>query len=181
MSSRKTPISDLFGVTTGQPESTPANPVSPASSVPRNAGGAGGWVAVALLAIVLAVLLWDRIGGDGQRVPDDKKQDRQERVEPQPPAPKIAGKTLIFVHERNPQPIEHDLLLREMPKFCGDRKLQFRALDDDDTTEPVPAIVAWAKGKGVEPPFALLTGQDDKPLRVIPWPADQSKLEDLFK
>lgn len=181
MSSRKTPISDLFGVTTGQPEPTLSNPVSPASSVPRNAGGAGGWVAVALLAIVLAVLLWDRIGGDGQRVPDDKKQDRQEKVEPQPPAPKIIGKTLIFIHERNPQPIEHDLLLREMPKYTEEKKLAFRAFDDDDTSEPIPAIVAWAKSKNVDPPFVVLTDANDKPARVIAWPSDIAGLGALFK
>jgi hypothetical protein len=178
VSQRKTPISDLFGVPADLPERAD-QPQSAASSEPRNPGGAVGWVVVILLAAILAFLAFDRFGDGRKTSPDDGKND-QEQVEPKP-NPSVVGKTLIFVHERNPQPIEHDLLLREMPKFCADRKLQFRALDDDDTTEPVPSIVTWAKSKGVESPFAMLTDANDKPLKVIPWPADLSKLETILK
>jgi hypothetical protein len=91
--------------------------------------------------------------------------------------PAVAVKTLIFLHERNPQPIEHDLLLREMPTFCADRNIQFRVLDDDVTDEPVPSLLSWAKSKGVLPPLVIATDGSDKPAKAMAWPSSIEKLE----
>jgi len=165
--SSRTPISDLFGKPTPAPAPQPG---------PRNPSGVGGWLIVAVLAVVLGWVYFNQ----GEDPKPDPKPDDQEQVEPSP-APKIQGKTLVFVHERNPQPIEHDLLLREMPKFCGDRKLQFRALDDDLTEEPMPALKAFASSKNIDPPFVILTDGNDKPSRVIKWPTDIAGLGELFK
>lgn len=167
--STRTPISDLLGK---------SEPPAPASQPgPRNPSGVGGWLVVLVLAGVLAFVAWDR----NDRAPNPKP-DNQEQVEPAPqPSPKVVGKTLVFVHERNPQPIEHDLLLREMPKFCGDRKLQFRDLDDDLSEEVVKKLIEFARSKGVESPFVVLTDSNDKPWRVIKWPNDIAGLGGLFK
>ncbi len=151
------PISDLF-----------SQPVKP------RANGAG-VVAVVVLLSILGYLLWLRFDEGAGPIPGP---DDQEQVEP---APKGEGKTLVFIHERNPQPIEHDLLLREMPSFCAERKLQFRALDDDLSDEPVPDLIAFAKSKGIDSPFVVLTNKEDKPWRVIAWPADKAGLGGLFK
>jgi hypothetical protein len=164
------PIGDLFR----EPTQRPVNQ-EPASK----SGLVGNLIVVALVVVLLFVVVKRYgVGPTPEPVPDD----RQEKVEPQPqPAPKVDGKTLVFVHERNPQPIEHDLLLREMPAFCADRKLQFRALDDDLPDDPVPKLLDFAKSKGVESPFVVLTNQADEPVRVIKWPADLAGLEELLK
>lgn len=178
MTAPKTPLSDLLRGTS-QPSAQPNR--SPASPDPSPSSGVGGWVLAGLLAVVLIALTWQKFTPQpGPTPPDDQKR---EQVEPKPPTPqpKISGKTLIFIHERNPQSIEHDLLLREMPKYTSDNKLQFRAFDDDDTTEPIPAIIAWAKSKGIDPPFVVVTDQNDKPAKVIAWPSDIAGLGALTK
>lgn len=166
--SRRTPISDLLGRT------LPPNAQPPVAASPRNRGGLGGWVIVALLCVILWMLYQQYRPSPTPTPPDD---DKREQVEPQPPA--LVGKTLIFIHERDPQPIEHDLLLREMPKFTAERKLQFRVFDDDDTTQPIPQVIAFAKTKGIDPPFVVLTDKDDRPKSVIAWPAGIEGLEKL--
>jgi hypothetical protein len=93
----------------------------------------------------------------------------------------VAGKTLVFLHERDPQPIEHDLLLRELPAWCSDRKLQFRAFDDDIPDEPIPSLLAWALTKGVSPPLVILTDKDNRPAKVASWPESLQALEAFVK
>jgi hypothetical protein len=142
-------------------ESDPASPQTPVSA----------WLVVAGL-VVAAVLSWKlaidkSLWGDGSRRKDDQGEVQ----------PALAAKTLIFIHERNPQPIEHDLLLRELPAFCGDSKLQFRSLDDDISDAPVPDLLAWAKTKGVSPPLVIVTDEQDRPAKVTSWPESIEKLE----
>jgi hypothetical protein len=93
----------------------------------------------------------------------------------------VAGKTLVFLHERDPQPIEHDLLLRELPAWCTDKKLQFRAFDDDVPDEPIPSLIAWALAKGVSPPLVILTDKDNRPAKVASWPESLQTLEAFVK
>jgi hypothetical protein len=178
------PIGDLFREPTQQPAPVLQPDFRPEQSSTPISGLVGNVIVVVLMvALLFLVISKYGVGPTPQPVPDDKK----EQVEPQPkppepqPAPKVEGKTLVFVHERNPQPIEHDLMLREMPKFCSDRKLQYRALDDDLPDDPVPKLLEFAKSKGVESPFVVLTNQSDEPVRVIKWPADLAGLEELFK
>lgn len=164
-------ISELF------PEDSPKAIGVPYGYQMAKGGNPLGSIVVIALVCVLAFLLWNKFGDQGSR-PDPVPDDKKEQVEP---APKVAGKTLVFIHERNPQPIEHDLLLREMPKFCADRKLEWRALDDDLTDHPVPKCVEFAKSKGIDSPFVILTDADDKPAKVIKWPSGVEGLQELFK
>ena len=122
----------------------------------------------------------DRSDGDRQHKEqiDDGKGDQKQSDDKQS---KSAGKTLVFIHERNPQSIEHDLLLREMPKFCEANKLQFRAYDDDMPDDPIPGLIAYAKTQGVDPPFVVLTGTDDKPKKASKWPSDIDQLKKFIK
>lgn len=174
--SGKTPLSDLLRSNAAQPTRPPA------LLEPSKSSGVGGWVLAGVLAVVLCGLLWLKFADQPKPkpAPDD---DKQEQVEPSPtPKPAAKGKTLIFIHERNPQSIEHDLLLREMPKYCADHKLQFRALDDDLTEPVVENLVEFAKSKGIEnQPFVVLTDADDRPWRVVKWPAQIAGLQELFK
>jgi hypothetical protein len=64
-----------------------------------------------------------------------------------------------------------------LPAFCGDRKLQFRSLDDDISDAPVPDLLAWAKTKGVSPPLVIVTDEQDRPAKVTSWPESIEKLE----
>jgi len=164
-------IADLFD----KQSSPPPAPLPPVASEPSRL-----WNTLALIALVitLAVLVWQRNRPDD--TPPEPKPDDQEQVDPQP-QPKIKGKTLVFIHERNPQAIEHDLLLREMPAFCAAHQMQFRVLDDDLDDEPVPTLKAFAKLKGIDPPFVVMTDQDDRPAKVMKWPTEKNGLEELFK
>jgi hypothetical protein len=150
--------------------------------VSSGGGGSGaGWLIVGLLLGLLLVLGYQRLvppDGGG-----DRKQDRQDQKEEKRDQPAIAGKTLIFVHERNPQSIEHDLLLRQMPDYTKERSLAggFRALDQDMQDEQTKAAIAFAKSKSIDPPFVLMTDQNDVPVRVIRWPDSIGGLGELFK
>jgi hypothetical protein len=135
-------------------------------------------LAVVLLAVALTYLVVRRYDVQPTPVPPDQQEEKDVRPSP---APKIKGKTLIFIHERNPQPIEHDLLLREMPAFCAAHDMQFRVLDDDLEDEPVPTLKAFAKLKGIDPPFVVMTDQEDRPAKVMKWPTEKNGLEELFK
>lgn len=132
----------------------------PASQPTKATGGGLGWLIVGLLLGIACITLYQRYQIDGG------KADDQEHVEP---APIAKAKTLVFIHERNPQPIEHDLLLREMPSFCEANGLQFRALDDDTTDAPVPQMLEYASAAGIAPPFIVATDKDDKPARIMAW------------
>lgn len=168
-------IADLFDKQTSPPEP----PVTPRRHVETEPSRL--WNTIALIALVatLAVLVWQRNRPDDAR--PQPQPDDQQQVEPQPQPPRIKGKTLVFIHERNPQSIEHDLLLREMPAFCAAHNMQFRVLDDDLDDEPVPTLKAFAKLKGIDPPFVVMTDQDDQPARVMKWPTEKNGLEVLFK
>lgn len=136
----------------------------------------GGLLGIAIL------LVYQRIKNDGGRIDGDRQQQEQrEGDSSNRQQANSSYRTLIFLHERNPQPIEHDLLLREMPKFCEANKLEFRAFDDDITDQPIPDLLAWAKGKGVEPPLVIITGKDNQPIKSAKWPAGLDELKALLK
>lgn len=160
---------------------SPAPPAvaSVAATVPLSNGGGWQWVVVGLLLGIVLVLGYQRYQRDGF----DHNWGDQDRQEEREDGKKLTGKTLIFIHEREGQPIEHDLLLREMPQFCVSHNLTggFRVLDDDITEFPVPQLLEHAKAKGIESPFVALTDASDKTVRVIAWPQDKSGLEKLVK
>ncbi len=137
-----------------------------------------GWqtLLVGMLIGAAVLLAYQRFAPDG--IPYDREGDRDERVEPA-----TEGKTLIFVHERNPQPIEHDLLLREMKSFCESNGLPggFRALDDDLTDAPVPQLIQYAQTRGVVAPFVVLTDKSDKPVKAASWPANLDELKAFIR
>lgn len=136
-------------------------------------------LALVALVVVFGVLAFNRFSPGPGPKPDDQQGEKQEdkkQVEPS-----VIGKTLIFVHERNPQPIEHDLLIRDVEKWIVGRKLSHRVLDVDTPDDPVPKLVAFAKSKGIESPFVVLTNQSDEPVKVIKWPADMSGIEEFVK
>lgn len=150
------------------------NPFGLVDNTPQpveSSGGDSGWTKmIAGILVGVAVLLaFQKFAPDFDVNPfDGRDGDQQEEREKEPRA---AGKTLIFLHERNPQSIEHSLLLREMAEFCKANGLEggFRALDDDDQSEPVPKAIAYAKSQGVSPPCVVLADQDDHGIRAIPW------------
>jgi hypothetical protein len=157
---------DPFGLNATEQAAAPAPQSSP------------GWhsLAVGVLLGAAALLAFQRFAPDG--IPYDREGDQQEQVEPA-----TDGNTLIFVHERNPQPIEHDLLLREMPAFCEANGLSggFRALDDDLTDPPVPQLIQFAQTRGVVPPFVVLTDKSDKPVKAASWPTDLEALKGFIR
>lgn len=149
------------------------------------ASGGIGWMIVGVLLGFALLIGWQRFGGewsDGDRERDqqEERDDRGDRGDDKPPA--VKGKTLVFVHERDPQPIEHDLLLRQMDEYVKQRGLDgYRALDDDMTDDQTQTTIAFAKSKGIDPPFVVLTDQNDRPARAIKWPANVDGLAELFK
>jgi hypothetical protein len=157
----------------------------PIGTNPQPGGGSDFSTLIIGMLIAFALMLgYQRIqqdrDGDRQHQEqiDDSKDDQKQSDDKQS---KSAGKTLVFIHERNPQSIEHDLLLREMPKFCEANKLQFRAYDDDMPDDPIPGLIAYAKTQGVDPPFVVLTGTDDKPKKASKWPSDIDQLKKFIK
>lgn len=151
-------MSDPFGIHAPSQRTAPA----PAS---------GGFPQLLLgIMVGAAILLLAQRGCDFDFGFDGERDDQQQT---QP----VDGKTLIFLHERNPQSIEHDMLLREMKDFCASVGLDgFRALDDDLTDAPVPQLIQWAQTKGVSPPLVILTNEDDQPFKAASFP---STLDDL--
>lgn len=138
-------------------------------------GGSGFFPSLLLIAALVFVgwQAFQRFGGEFDR--DGDREDRREQRDA------VAGKTLVFIHERNPQAIEHDLLLREVPNWTADKGLQFRAFDQDVPDSPVPQLIEWAKVRGVSPPMVVLTDRNDKPARAISWPEGVSGLGELLK
>ncbi len=120
-------------------------------------------IIVGVLIGIALVMGWQRFGNQLSPLPDDQRQEQHQS--------KVDAKTIVFIHERNPQSIDHSMLLRGMHDFAADRKLQFRALDDDLTDEPVPAVIAFAKSKGIDPPLMVLTDSSDKPIKAAKFPA----------
>lgn len=126
------------------------------------------------------LLIYQRLGND--RGSNDRDRGQQEqRDDGRKDQPATSYKTLIFLHERNPQSIEHDLLLREMPKFCEANKMEFRAFDDDTPDTPIPELLSWSKSKGVEPPLVVITDKDDRPVKAAKWPNGLDELKALLK
>jgi hypothetical protein len=176
---------DPLGLFSGDYQAPP-EPVKAADgtrSVPATTDWSG--IVVGILIAIAGILLYNRLESDSsngdrqhQEQIDDGKGDQKQSDDKQS---KSAGKTLVFIHERNPQSIEHDLLLREMPKFCEANKLQFRAYDDDMPDDPIPGLIAYAKTQGVDPPFVVLTGTDDKPKKASKWPSDIDQLKKFIK
>lgn len=139
---------------------------APQSTSPKSAGSASGWLVAVL--VVIAVLM----AGNYLQERNFFRQDDQQHEQKQQ---KTAAKTLVFVHERNPSPIEHDLMLRRVE----DAGWPYRSLDDDITDEPVPQLIAYAQTRGISPPFVVATDSADKPMRAIAWPSDFSQLEEF--
>jgi len=172
---------DPYGIKTPQPQVIVQQ--SPSS------GGGVGWLIVGLLLGIALLIGYQRFavpdgGGDREQDKQDQRKDdgkKQEDKKQEDKKPAFKGKTLVFVHERNPQPIEHDLLLRQMDAYTSERGVSYRALDDDMKDEQTVAAVAFAKSKGIDPPFVVLTDLDDKPARAIRWPASVDGLGELFK
>jgi hypothetical protein len=166
------PLADPLGLFS-QPQPAPKPPTTSSLST---------IISIALLGLVV-FLAYQRFApdffGDKEHQKDEQKDQKRDekKDEKQDIAPKIEGKTLIFVHERDPQPIEHDLLLREIPGYTAQKSLQFRVLDDD-MPEAQP-LLAFAKLKGIDSPCVILTDRNDKPASVIPWPKDVFGLEAL--
>jgi hypothetical protein len=129
---------------------------------------------VGLLIGVAAILLYQRFVPD-RFIPDGGDQEQVE--------PSVNGHAVVFVHERNPQPIEHDMLLREMPAFCKEHNLSggFLALDDDLLDEPVPSLIQFAQTRGVSPPFVVLVDKNTTPVKAASWPADLDALKAFIK
>jgi hypothetical protein len=163
----------------------PPDPAKAADGT-RSATATTDWsgIVVGILITIAGILLYNRLEGDSsngdrqhrEQIDDGKGDQKQDDKQS-----KSAGKTLVFIHERNPQPTEHDLLLREMPGFCKTNKLQFRAFDDDMPDDPIPGLIAYAKTQGIDPPFVVLTGADDKPIRASKWPSDIDQLKKFVR
>lgn len=155
------------------------------SAASGGGGGGVGWLVVGLLLGVALLFGYQRFvipGGDqdDRRDQQDERRDKKDEKE-KDATPAVKGKTLVFIHERNPQPIEHDMLLRQMDDYVKSRGLQYRALDDDMRDEQTVAAIAFGKSKGIDPPLVVLTDMDDKPVRVIKWPATIDGLGEIFK
>lgn len=178
-------MNDPFGIYRDE-TLRPTSPVAGGQVASGQAGdgGGAGWLIVGILLGVALLVGWQRFGGDGdggkrdrdqQEQRDDRKEDREQQA-------KVEGKTLVFVHERDPQSIEHDLLLRQMDGYVKQRGLDgYRALDDDLQDEQTRAAIAFAKSKGIDSPFVLLTDKQNRPASVIKWPAGTDGLDELFK
>ena len=138
----------------------------PQSAMPPSAGNASGWM-VAILFVIAILMV-----GNYLQERDFFRKDYHQHDQKQQ---KTAAKTLVFVHERNPSPIEHDLMLRRVE----DAGWPYRSLDDDITDEPVPQLIAYAQTRGISPPFVVATDSADKPMRAIAWPSDFSQLEEF--
>ena len=148
-----------------------------ADTPPKSSFRLGGVLVIVLL--VAAFFLGMLVSPNG----GDRKQDRQDQQEQRDEQTAGDLMTLIFIHERNPQAIEHSLLLRDMQVFCDQNGLEggFRALDDDLTEPVVASLITYAQTKGVTSPFVVATDSRDKPVKVAPWPATLDELKDFIR
>lgn len=139
-----------------------------ASATGQNFGGSpppGSQLTNIIVGVLIGVALllgWQRFQQGGSVQPDGQRQEQRQS--------KSDSKTIVFIHELNPQSIDRSLLLREMHDFVAARKMQFRSFDDDLTDEPVPALIAYARTKGIDPPFMVLTDQADHPIKAARFP-----------
>jgi H+/gluconate symporter-like permease len=104
----------LFGGGAARQATPPTTAPVLVVSSPEPAKPKTDWAGVILgiLIGIVAMLAYDRfvIGGQGNRQGDRQDQqqidDRQDKKQDQKEQSKPAGKTLVFIHERNPQSIE---------------------------------------------------------------------------
>lgn len=157
------------------PESRSPAPPAPASGL--------SWAVVGVLLGIALLLGYQRFGGDFSHGDDGGGKGDQQGQKDDQGHKKFSAQTIIFVHERNPQSIEHDLLLREMPSWCAANNIPggFRALDDDVSDPPVPQLIQFAQTRGVNPPFVVATDSAGKPQRVISWPGSVDGLKELWR
>ncbi len=151
----------------------PDEPVAPVAA-PKPAQNRWASLVVGLLVGVAVVLMYQRYSPDWIQ-PDG---DDSEQVEPNK-----AGNAIVFVHELNPKPIEHVMLLRELPGFCKANGLEggFLSLDDDLLDKPVPGLIQFAQTRGVSPPFVVLVDKNNKYIKAANFPSDLDDLKAFIK
>jgi len=135
---------------------------------------------LALAFVVLRVM--DSSGGDGGQRDDDRYEDRDDRDRDRDRDSQtfdFTGRTILFISEKKDGPLEHDLLVRQMPEFCKDNSCDFRWYDDDE--EAFAEVIAWAKEQSVAPPFILVTDDRLDPDKVVPWPDNDNPTTDMLK
>ncbi len=86
------------------------------------------------------------------------------------------------MRERQDAPIEVEEQVAAVKAFCQSHsdQLEFRDVDDDDTTDAIRKLVSHAKGKGVDPPCVVFKSRDNELLGVIKLPTNESELMGVF-
>lgn len=85
------------------------------------------------------------------------------------PTPPKTGGVLLFIHERQDMSVDQDLLLRKVPDYVTEHKLDgFRSIDEEQP-EIKPAI-DFAASKGISPPCVVYVDRDQNMVSAIRWP-----------
>ena len=134
-------------------------------------------VIVVLLAVILLGFSWSKfVAPDGGG--DDHREDQHGQRDDQ-----SAGKSgyLIFVHERSELSAADADTLDMADAFCEAHPgLEWRSVDDDDPTDAVQKLVAFADSKGVKPPCVVYKLKDNTLRSAAKWPTSEADLKGVL-
>lgn len=116
--------------------------------------------AIAVLLLVFAVR--------GCSVGGDQHQEQHHSVIEE-------GDQLVFVLEQVTKTIDQDLLLRQMPVFCGSRHVVFVSLDEEE-----PEGVKVIQAAGIKPPLMALYRKKQL-VKASAWPGTVNDVEAFCK
>ena len=152
-----------------------ANQPQPQSGANTAQPGGLGWLIVGMLLAVALFMGYNRYQDWQQN--DDKRGDDQEQV-----VTEMEG-YLIFVHERKElSAAELDMFEAATAFANGIDGLQTRSVDDDDQSQGVRDVIAFAKTKGISPPCLVYKGKQAGEFRnAISYPADLAAMKKVFK
>ncbi len=180
---KQDPIGDLFSP-------VESKQVQPARSTVVSQPSGQGWMnaLVALLVVVLIGSYVIRMGGcdrkqdQEQQEKDDQDHKHDQKKDDDKKQVAIKAGYLIVVRERQDASIEIEEQVAAVKAFCQSQsdQLEFRDVDDDDTSDAIRKLVSHAKGKGVDPPCVVFKSRDNELLGVIKLPTNESELMGVF-
>jgi hypothetical protein len=147
----------------------------PAGSSASSGSGGAGWAFVGILLGVALMLGYQRFGGDFSHGDGDGGGDEQVQ-------PIDSAGFLYFIHERQTMdPAEADMLddAKEWAATIPD--MQVLSFDDDDKSQQILDIIAFAATKGVSPPLVVYKPKGGKYRNAIKYPKTVDDLKAVIK
>ena len=130
-----------------------------------------------LLVVVLVFMSWSKFVSP-QPDDGDRKQDQHGQRDDQ--AVNKDG-YLIFIHERSELSASDADTLDMAEAFCQSHPgLEIRSVDDDDPSDAVQKLVAFAASKSVNPPCVVFKTKDNTPRAAAKWPSSEAELKKVL-